>query len=67
MPYIMGHPQGHSMGDANLRDERNKIAARVVRFHNIRSLLPRADDIEAGSDKEMDTRLKDSVQFADKV
>ena len=55
------------MGDAGLRDERNKIAARVVRFHNIRSLLPRADDIEAGTDKEMDMRLKDSVQFADKV
>ena len=29
--------------------------------------LPRADVIEAGTDKEMDTRLRDSVQFADKV
>ena len=55
------------MGDANLRDERNKIAAQVIRFYNIRSLLPRADFIEAGTDKEMDTRLRDSVQFADKV
>ena len=67
MPVFMSHPTGHSIGDANARDERNKMAAQVIRVYNMANLLPRAQVIEQGTDKEMDKRLRDSVQFADKV
>ena len=67
MPVFMCHPTGHAIGDANARDERNKLASQVIRVYNMASLLPRAQAIEQGTDKEYDKRLKDIVQFADKV
>ena len=55
------------MGDAHARHERHRLAAEAIRAYNMADLLPRAQAIEKGTNKEIDKRLRDSVQFADKV
>ncbi len=59
---------GPSFGrEATERSTRNSIAAACIRKYDLAELLPRVSNIEEGTDKEMDARLKEIALFADKI
>ena len=54
-----------ALGDA--RHKRHRLAAEAIRAYTMADLLPRAQAIEDGTDKEYDGRLKNIAEFADKL
>jgi hypothetical protein len=67
MPLLLGNPIGPEMGDAPARAVRNQLGSEGIRRYNLADMISMAQGIAEGTNSELDHRLKNMVQTADKV
>jgi hypothetical protein len=67
MPLLLGNPIGPEMGDAPARAVRNQLASEAIQRYQLADMTSMVQDIAAGTNSELDIRLRNMVLSAEKV